>query len=169
MSTSTAHHRILLLFLLCLSLHACNAGRLGAVQKKSDNKFHIIKKSTKARGSDHSIPVVPMMKSFSSKPSLDHVEKGESTVLQTQSDSINTKEPKQTKTNDDLKAKSRKNTKGSASASGASVDHPITSRHDKSSFVSVSWCVPRNKRRVQKQPGFNLDYSPPKTHPPSHN
>ncbi|GMI69686.1 hypothetical protein HRI_000637900 [Hibiscus trionum] len=34
--------------------------------------------------------------------------------------------------------------------------------------VSVSWRVPHRKRG-QKHPGFNLDYSPPKTHPPSHN
>lgn len=34
--------------------------------------------------------------------------------------------------------------------------------------ISVSWRVP-HKKRGEKQPGFNLDYSPPKTHPPSHN
>lgn len=38
----------------------------------------------------------------------------------------------------------------------------------KSVVSSVSWRVPQ-KKRVEKQPGFNLDYSPPKTHPPSHN
>ncbi|TKY66351.1 hypothetical protein E2542_SST09221 [Spatholobus suberectus] len=36
------------------------------------------------------------------------------------------------------------------------------------SLASVSWRVPRKKPR-EKDPGFNLDYSPPKTHPPSHN
>lgn len=36
------------------------------------------------------------------------------------------------------------------------------------SLVSVSWRLPRNKRGG-KHPGFNSDYSPPKTHPPSHN
>ena len=36
------------------------------------------------------------------------------------------------------------------------------------SLVSVSWRVPR-KKPSEKNPGFNLDYSPPKTHPPSHN
>ncbi|CAN6566427.1 hypothetical protein ACFX2I_040535 [Malus domestica] len=164
MSTSTAHY--LLLYLLCLSFHACNARRLGAVHKEPDNKFHLINKSTKAQVSDHKIPAMSMMKSFSSKPSLDQGEKGESTVLQ--SDSINNKEPKHTKTTDDLKTIPKKIIKGSTSAPGA--DHPIsTSKHDKSSFVSVSWRVPRKKRGVQKQPGFNLDYSPPKTHPPSHN
>ncbi|GMI99077.1 hypothetical protein HRI_003577000 [Hibiscus trionum] len=34
--------------------------------------------------------------------------------------------------------------------------------------VSVSWRVPHRKHG-EKHPGFNLDYSPPKTHPPSHN
>ncbi|KAE8038694.1 hypothetical protein FH972_011173 [Carpinus fangiana] len=36
------------------------------------------------------------------------------------------------------------------------------------SLVSVSWHVP-HKEHSEKNPGFNLDYSPPKTHPPSHN
>jgi hypothetical protein len=38
----------------------------------------------------------------------------------------------------------------------------------KESLVSVSWPVPQ-KKRGETHPGFNLDYSPPKTHPPSHN
>jgi len=38
----------------------------------------------------------------------------------------------------------------------------------KESLVSVSWRVPQ-KKRGERHPGFNLDYSPPKTHPPSHN
>lgn len=32
----------------------------------------------------------------------------------------------------------------------------------------LTWKVPE-KKMGEKQPGFNLDYSPPKTHPPSHN
>ncbi|KAF2315384.1 hypothetical protein P3X46_014630 [Hevea brasiliensis] len=39
----------------------------------------------------------------------------------------------------------------------------------KESLVSVPWRVPHNKHGAKKHPGFNLDYSPPKTHPPSHN
>ncbi|KAJ8748986.1 hypothetical protein K2173_013425 [Erythroxylum novogranatense] len=38
----------------------------------------------------------------------------------------------------------------------------------KESLGSVSWRIPHNTRR-EKHPGFNLDYSPPKVHPPSHN
>ncbi|KAK7390181.1 hypothetical protein VNO78_25480 [Psophocarpus tetragonolobus] len=49
--------------------------------------------------------------------------------------------------------------KSSENASGAS----------QKSHVSVSWRVPHNKKPRQKHPGFDLDYSPPKTHPPHHN
>ncbi|KAL7121109.1 hypothetical protein ACP275_02G162100 [Erythranthe tilingii] len=34
--------------------------------------------------------------------------------------------------------------------------------------ASVSWTVP-HKKRGEQEPGFNLDYLPPKTHPPVHN
>lgn len=39
---------------------------------------------------------------------------------------------------------------------------------NKSVASSVSLRVPHRKHG-EKHPGFNLDYSPPKTHPPSHN
>ncbi|MBA0853164.1 hypothetical protein Goshw_014243 [Gossypium schwendimanii] len=38
----------------------------------------------------------------------------------------------------------------------------------KNPSVAVSWRVP-HKKHGEKNPGFNLDYSPPKTHPPHHN
>lgn len=38
----------------------------------------------------------------------------------------------------------------------------------KRSGERVSWKVP-HKKGGQPQPGFNLDYLPPKTHPPVHN
>ncbi|XP_061363822.1 root meristem growth factor 10 [Gastrolobium bilobum] len=49
--------------------------------------------------------------------------------------------------------------KAKGKASGASQSE---------SLVSVSWRVP-HKKPSQKHPGFNLDYAPPKTHPPHHN
>ncbi|CAB4269649.1 unnamed protein product [Prunus armeniaca] len=162
MSTSTSAH-CLLLFLLCLSLHACNARRLGGVEKKPENKLHLINKSTKEKGSDDNIPAVAKVKSFSSKAAPE-VAKEQSTA-ETQSDNnINTMEPTHTIASDVSRKTKR-------SASGAVEHHPITADDDdnKSSFDSVSWRVPHKKRGVQKQPGFNLDYSPPKTHPPSHN
>ncbi|THG09249.1 hypothetical protein TEA_024045 [Camellia sinensis var. sinensis] len=36
------------------------------------------------------------------------------------------------------------------------------------SHVYVSWHLP-HKKQGEPQPGFNLDYEPPKTHPPVHN
>ncbi|MBA0579111.1 hypothetical protein Gorai_021376 [Gossypium raimondii] len=36
------------------------------------------------------------------------------------------------------------------------------------SILSISWRVP-HENRGGKHPGFNLDYSPSKAHPPSHN
>lgn len=44
----------------------------------------------------------------------------------------------------------------------------VEGKTSQESLVSVSWHVP-HKKRSEKNPGFNLDYSPPKTHPPSHN
>ncbi|KAI3787443.1 hypothetical protein L1987_41913 [Smallanthus sonchifolius] len=34
---------------------------------------------------------------------------------------------------------------------------------------SITFRVPLKHGQIHQQPGFNLDYSPPKTHPPSHN
>ncbi|GJT86371.1 hypothetical protein Tco_1068088 [Tanacetum coccineum] len=43
-------------------------------------------------------------------------------------------------------------------------------RHrDQHQPMSNTFRVPPKNKRVHQQPGFNLDYSPPKTHPPSHN
>mgnify|MGYP004709725949 CR=1 FL=1 len=36
------------------------------------------------------------------------------------------------------------------------------------SMATVSWMLPHRKRE-EPQPGFNLDYDPPQTHPPVHN
>ncbi|GMI73568.1 hypothetical protein HRI_001026100 [Hibiscus trionum] len=59
----------------------------------------------------------------------------------------------------DTKNGSRKNTVAAVEEDGG-VNHK--------SVVSVSWRVPHDKRGGGKHPGFNLDYSLPKTHPPSH-
>ncbi|KAF7844863.1 Transmembrane protein [Senna tora] len=67
--------------------------------------------------------------------------------------------------------KSSKGRKATSSSSSKQENHII--HHDQSDDdvgVSwVSWRVPHHKKRGNKNPGFNLDYSPPKTHPPSHN
>ncbi|GAB4844337.1 hypothetical protein Ancab_037701 [Ancistrocladus abbreviatus] len=43
-----------------------------------------------------------------------------------------------------------------------------SSTKSKFEAVRISWLVPHKKRGVP-QPGFNLDYAPPKEHPPEHN
>lgn len=65
------------------------------------------------------------------------------------------------------KGKDYAKTSRNISSKGKVQTTSATVRSDKPS-VSVSWRVPHRKRD-EKQPGFNLDYSPPKTHPPSHN
>ncbi|KAK5812654.1 hypothetical protein PVK06_028091 [Gossypium arboreum] len=44
----------------------------------------------------------------------------------------------------------------------------VENEKKKNPSVAVSWRVP-HKKHGEKNPGFNLDYSPPKTHPPHHN
>lgn len=55
-----------------------------------------------------------------------------------------------------------------ADASGTGGRQDLENAVEKGSAGSYSWSVPRQKDG-DKHPGFNLDYSAPKTHPPSHN
>lgn len=41
-------------------------------------------------------------------------------------------------------------------------------RRESEPVASVGWKVPHRKKG-EAEPGFNLDYLPPKTHPPVHN
>ncbi|XP_004308468.1 PREDICTED: uncharacterized protein LOC101304720 [Fragaria vesca subsp. vesca] len=169
-STCTTHPLYLCLLLCLLSLHACSARRLAAVDhdpNESLKKLHFTNK-----GTDVNIAGVPKVKSFSSsKPVLEVTEGSEITVeTEADSDDSTTEErPIQyhTKAAFNTKNVSSRKRKGSTSSSNAADDQKTTTRSGQP--VSVSWRVPRKKRGIQKQPGFNLDYSPPKTHPPHHN
>ncbi|KAK8570479.1 hypothetical protein V6N13_003156 [Hibiscus sabdariffa] len=101
-----------LVFLLCLSLHACTARPLAALhaEDKHENELHVSTKNN------------------------DDTQKLEDA---------------------DVKFKRAENEK----EKNCGASKPV---------VSVSWRVPHRKHG-EKNPGFNLDYSPPKTHPPSHN
>ncbi|GLT75642.1 hypothetical protein SLA2020_473480 [Shorea laevis] len=44
-----------------------------------------------------------------------------------------------------------------------------SSQITESPLGSVSWRVPHDEEHDEQNPGFNMDYSSPKTHPPSHN
>ncbi|KAE8715231.1 Ubiquitin-like superfamily protein isoform 1 [Hibiscus syriacus] len=104
-----------LVFLFCLSLHACTARRLAAVhnENKDENELRVSTKNN------------------------DGIQKLEDAEVMS-------------RTVENQKEK----TYGAIGTSKA--------------VVSVSWLVPHRKHG-EKHPGFNLDYSPPKTHPPSHN
>ncbi|KAK8487299.1 hypothetical protein V6N13_093430 [Hibiscus sabdariffa] len=101
-----------LVFLLCLSLHACTARRLAAVHSENQHKkqVHVSAKNDPQKPEDTEVK----FKTVEDEKSI--------------SGAIGTRKP----------------------------------------VVSVSWRVPHRKHG-EKFPGFNLDYSPPKTHPPSHN
>ncbi|CAI9103628.1 OLC1v1002148C1 [Oldenlandia corymbosa var. corymbosa] len=49
-------------------------------------------------------------------------------------------------------------------------DHHLEKKRagDGQSAAKVTWKVPHPKSG-ERQPGFNLDYDPPQTHPPVHN
>ncbi|XP_050387330.1 root meristem growth factor 10 [Argentina anserina] len=169
MSTCSGAHQCplyLFLLLLCLlSLHACSARRLAAVDdpKKSTKSLHFTNK-----GNDVNITGVPKVESFSSSKAVLEVTEGSEIKVDTEANSDDsTKEegPKQYYTTAAPNVSSRKRKISSSSLSGA--DQKTKMRSDQ--HVSVSWRLPKKKRGIQKQPGFNLDYSPPKTHPPSHN
>lgn len=50
-----------------------------------------------------------------------------------------------------------------------SKEELVHRHHRENHPKTVTFRVPPKNKRVHQQPGFNLDYSPPKTHPPSHN
>ncbi|KAK8718397.1 hypothetical protein V6N13_045632 [Hibiscus sabdariffa] len=104
-----------LVFLLCLSLHACTARRLAALHSENQHK----------KQAHVSAKIDPQ------------------------------KQEVKFKTVENVKEREKEK-----SISGAiGTRKPV---------VSVSWRVPHRKHG-EKLPGFNLDYSPPKTYPPSHN
>ncbi|KAI4354814.1 hypothetical protein L6164_003648 [Bauhinia variegata] len=135
----------LLLFLLCISLHACHARPLGTFDKKLEKKIHIsIKNDDEKKGLDSPPKQLGLLKNG---------ENGGETRL----DATNTQKPKVDRRSIKLRVLK---VKEKAILSGAS-------RTNKS-HASVSWRVP-HKKTGEKNPGFNSDYSPPKTHPPIHN
>ncbi|KAF3440022.1 hypothetical protein FNV43_RR18300 [Rhamnella rubrinervis] len=148
-------HYLLLFFLLCFYLHACNARRLGAIDdKKPEEKLHFSTKVEDKNGVDNGITVGPNVKSFSENERLT---KGDSTaVTRTVQAEDHTREVKDTKVLPNIPSKLEKGQSTTSATVGSERR------------VSVSWPVP-HKKRGEEQPGFNLDYSPPKTHPPSHN
>ncbi|XWS32363.1 hypothetical protein CRYUN_Cryun23aG0153100 [Craigia yunnanensis] len=140
------------LFLLCLSLHACSARRLGAVDNKNklEKKLHFSIKNDMKNGSKKNSVVVLRAKSSSSKE-LRSIK--EESIEESHADD-GTKKLEDAEVNHKTVENEKERTSGAVQTN--------------KSVVSVSWRVPHRKHG-EKHPGFNLDYSPPKTHPPSHN
>ncbi|KAF8413002.1 hypothetical protein HHK36_000974 [Tetracentron sinense] len=135
-------------FLLCLSMHACNARHL-AVDKESSKHVKLSGKEVLKA----SVP--PKVK----PSSLEHLGTRRRVGGVNKESMINESwGSASTQKSIDSKGllKEVKNYKGRISG-GVQIK----------SFVSVSLPAPHEKRR--ENPGFNLDYSPPKTDPPSHN
>lgn len=169
----------LLLFLLCVSMHACNSrGRhLRAVDKKLEKKLHFsfrvgvftfsicchhihiffftwssgfVQNDHEKTGSDK----ISALSKVKSSPSKQH-EVGRKGSIGGILSSENTLKQKETRTGQKIPK-----VKGITSAA-VQTDQ---------SLESVSLHVPHKIKRSGKDPGWlNLDYSPPKTHPPSHN
>ncbi|XP_048335930.2 root meristem growth factor 10 [Ziziphus jujuba] len=139
---------MILLSLLCLiSSLACDARRsLGEVVTKPEEK----KVGEKIVGVDK-IRVDSNVKSSSST--------NEQRDIQGDSSAVSTRKLEETKAKASG-SKSNKYQKGKLS--------PAAAVRTDQTVASVSWSVP-HKKRGEKQPGFNLDYAPPKTHPPHHN
>ncbi|PON47295.1 hypothetical protein PanWU01x14_245440 [Parasponia andersonii] len=142
---------LLLFFLLCLSLDACNARRLGRVlDKEPEGKNHQFSSENREEYYKSGVDDIRV------QPNV--VKSSSSMEAQTSHD----------KTPYDLKDMTRKTLKGRSKDEEKGKGWDAVRTSTKSSVVSVSWRVP-HKKCGEKQPGFNLDYSPPKTHPPSHN
>ncbi|GLT39566.1 hypothetical protein SLA2020_137500 [Shorea laevis] len=130
----------ILLFILCLSLHASHGRRLAVYEKKLAKKLHPSIRASERN--DEKVSGVPKMKHKLSKEAGVPKEEGK-------------KETSESPKLKDGRAKEQKMKTLSSSRMVESLD-------------AVSWRVPHMKRG-EKNPGFNLDYAPPKTHPPSHN
>ncbi|KAI5564286.1 hypothetical protein POPTR_014G060400v4 [Populus trichocarpa] len=138
-----------LLSILCISLHACNARPLADIDKKPEKKFQIISNQT----SDQKEISVTIVSKADSSSSNEFGAAKEDSIAKTDQLDDNAQKLK------DSRAKQKSMSDEKVKDSGAAL---------KESLVSVSWPVPQ-KKRGETHPGFNLDYSPPKTHPPSHN
>ncbi|XP_073158884.1 uncharacterized protein [Henckelia pumila] len=147
-----SHISCLVLVLLC-SFHACNARSLGVVNKEpTQDHFHSKRQENNAGKLNDTGVLSQHDKQYSSLPKVSEGAKKEyksKDVIM-----VNSANSKDGGNKDDPKAK------------GDQIHVPDSGKNE--SLASVSWKVP-NKKREDPEPGFNLDYLPPKTHPPIHN
>ncbi|XP_077242362.1 root meristem growth factor 10 [Tasmannia lanceolata] len=137
---------LLIVLLLSLSLHACNARHLGAIHKVS------IKDSEKMKFDKKLIQEKPVQLLPEEFQKQNHQQINEEGAINGRLGGSSLKKTK------DMKALPKQIEATSGKFSGVVRIE---------SLVTVSWRIPHDKHG--EHPGFNLDYSPPKTHPPSHN
>ncbi|MBA0796403.1 hypothetical protein Gohar_007173 [Gossypium harknessii] len=144
-----------LLLLLCLSLQACSARRLVAVDSKDHKIDNILHFSIKVWGP------------FVLQNDMKNDRKNNSVaVLQAKSSS--SKELRSMKEESIEESHGYNVTQKLEDAEVKYHKTMVEIEKKKNPSVAVSWRVP-HKKHGEKNPGFNLDYSPPKTHPPHHN
>ncbi|KAL6981742.1 hypothetical protein U1Q18_023364 [Sarracenia purpurea var. burkii] len=144
----------LLLFLLCISFHACNARGFGAIGNDDPEKKFLLpnKNDEKVVSPVRRSVVAPKFKTSLSSTELGAVNGGinaKKSRVDEDDDEKDDQNPKVSKPKELIKGQ------------GAKISGGVP---------SVSWRLPRRKRGgAEQQPEFNQDYSPPKTHPPVHN
>ncbi|XP_019462900.1 PREDICTED: uncharacterized protein LOC109361818 [Lupinus angustifolius] len=126
----------LLLFFLCISLHACDARPLSTVDKKLEMKYHFSLKS------------------------------GEKSVFDSYPKQLNESNSKIETQLVDYSEKPKDHGNTSQKVVKSTVEASVALKTE--SLVTVSMHV-QHKKPLEEHPQFNLDYAPPKTHPPHHN
>nr|DAD18544.1 TPA_asm: hypothetical protein HUJ06_020007 [Nelumbo nucifera] len=125
--------------IICFTVHACKARHFQVVDKESDAQDHLSGKDLRA-GQQVKVP-----------ENKSHHSGGGASCSSYQ------RRPKQDPDHQAL----INNVNGKpGKASGGARNN---------SLVSVSWRVPHHYQKHGKHPGFDIDYTPPKTRPPSHN
>ncbi|KAG8486375.1 hypothetical protein CXB51_019822 [Gossypium anomalum] len=173
-----------LLLLLCLSLQACSARRLVAVDSKHhkiDNILHFSIKVCPIYNDNHHLMFfyfvvhsahalfnfVWVWGPFVLQNDVKNDRKNNSVaVLQAKSSS--SKELRSMKEESIEESHGYNVTQKLEDAEVKYQKTIVENEKKKNPSVAVSWRVP-HKKHGEKNPGFNLDYSPPKTHPPHHN
>ncbi|MED6172425.1 hypothetical protein PIB30_049958 [Stylosanthes scabra] len=155
--SSIITYLLLIFFLFIISLHACDARHLSTLDKKKlEKKPHFSLKISSGDDEKKGLDLSP--KQVNNEDGNEDIKVKTTTRLLVSSDSDQNPNSRNrrrsTKNQRVLKTKGKGAIKTTTKSLASS---------------SVSWRVPHKKPSEKNNPGFNLDYSPPKTHPPSHN
>ncbi|XP_042489752.1 root meristem growth factor 10-like [Macadamia integrifolia] len=141
--------------LLFLTMHTCKARYLGVIVNESHKQVQFsVKEVEKERLVKTSIASQVMIPNSSAELQTVQIEAGNGESIISEGKGYpSTQNPKDSRVRHKKVKKKRKG--------------KVTAVSQVESLVSVSWHIDHNKQKGN--PGFNSDYAPPKTHPPSHN